>query len=91
MSARFFAKGLGVYDRKHGATVCVGVRSTSWAELIADGLNMIVDQVTPWSPSVAHVDILDGEVIPDDVEVQHDTYPRELLSRPHEIEGYATS
>jgi hypothetical protein len=65
MSARFFAVGLQVYDRKHGVTVCFGCRSHSWAEMIADGLNMIVDQVTPWAPGAAHVDILDGEVIDD--------------------------
>jgi hypothetical protein len=68
MSARFFAAGLGVYDRKHGSTVCFGCRSSSWAKMIADGLNMIVDQVAPWSPGAAHVDILDGEVIEDNSE-----------------------
>jgi hypothetical protein len=68
MSARFFAVGLGVYDRKKGVTVCVDCPSSAWAEMIADGLNMIVDQVTPWSPGAAHVDILDGEVIDDSSE-----------------------
>lgn len=63
MTARFFASGLYVYDRKTGGAVCTGCRSAGWAEMIADGLNMVVDQVAPWSPSAAHVDVLDGEVV----------------------------
>jgi hypothetical protein len=63
VSARFFAAGLAVYDRKTEGTVCVGCRSRAWAEMIADGLNIIVDQVAPWSPGAAHSPVVDGEVI----------------------------
>lgn len=64
MIARFYVKGSGVYDRKDGS-ICAGCRSAEWAEMIADGLNMVVDQVAPWSPSAAHVDVLDGEIVND--------------------------
>ncbi len=67
MSARFVTNGAGVVDRQLGEIVATA-RSDRYAEMIADGLNMIVDQVTPWSPGAAHVDILDGEVIDNDSE-----------------------
>jgi hypothetical protein len=78
MTARFWAEGLGVYDRKDGVVVCVDARTHEWAEMIADGLNMIVEQVAPWSPSVAHSPVVDGEVVDD---ATSDTYPVELLQR----------
>lgn len=60
MSARFVTNGAGVVDRMGDGIVCTA-RSLRWAELIADGLNMIIDEVTPLVPSVRHVDVLDGE------------------------------
>lgn len=65
MTARFYVgPGVLVFDRRDGSTVAE-CRTHEWAELIADGLNMIVDQVAPWSPSVTHVDVLDGEIVND--------------------------
>lgn len=63
MSARFWAEGLGVYDRKDGVVVCVDARTHEWARMIADGLNWVVDQVTPWDPSAAHSPVVDGEIV----------------------------
>jgi hypothetical protein len=63
MTARFYVgPGVLVFDRRNGSTVAE-CRTHEWAELIADGLNMIVDQVTPWSPSSRYADVLDGEVV----------------------------
>lgn len=75
MTARFHAQEgraltpHSVVDRKTSDTVAY-CNDARWAEMIADGLNMIVDQVTPWSPSSAYVDVLDGEVVDDHGEEQ---------------------
>jgi len=64
VSARFWTNGVGVlvFDRKTGRTVAE-TQSPEWAQMIADGLNLIIDKVTPWSPTSAYVDVLDGEVV----------------------------
>ncbi len=63
MSARFeLSAPAGVRDRKTGVLVAAACNER-WALMIADGLNWITDQVTPWSPSSAYADVLDGQVV----------------------------
>lgn len=69
MSARFVAepssglvRSFDVVDRKNGNVVAY-CNDARWAEMIADGLNIIVDKVAPWSPGAAHSPVVDGEVI----------------------------
>lgn len=73
MSARFYAVGDVVLDRKmtyagHPTQVATA-DDGRWAQMIADGLNWVIDQVTPWDPSAAHSPVVDGEVIDATVDV----------------------
>lgn len=62
MSARFVHELGCVVDRQNGVTVCAAI-APGWASMIADGLNIIVDQVMPWDPRAGHLETLDGEVV----------------------------
>lgn len=64
MSARFYAVGDVVLDRKmtyagHPTQVATA-DDERWAGIIADGLNMIVEQVAPWATGVRCTDVIDG-------------------------------
>lgn len=63
MSARFEAgAGVLVVDRRDGSIVAE-CRTHEWAEMIADGLNLVIEQVAPWAPGVRCTDVIDGQVV----------------------------
>lgn len=78
MTARFMpepAKTMttphSVVDRKSGNVVAY-CNNLQWAKMIADGLNWVVDQVTPWSPSSAYADVLGDQGVRQDVVHEQD-------------------